>query len=253
MKAGILLVGIAVIVTTLWVSGIFAPPARHLMISDVTANPMGAGAAATMTIANEGAPARLIDVSSTLSEARFHNADRGLPIPAGRSSLAVDAAHIMIAPADAPFENGALLPLTLRFEQAGNVSVKARFMVPEPGSMAAHMAMGHGTMQHEVTDAAPPEVRLTVVEDDRGWIAQIDTRNFTFSEELQVGDHVPGLGHAHVYLGDMKLGRLFSNSYAIGALPPGQHLLRVTLNTNDHRAYAIDGQPIVAETIIEVD
>jgi hypothetical protein len=133
------------------------------------------------------------------------------------------------------------------------VSLKARFAVPEPGSMAAHMAMGHGATMHEVTDAPKPILALAVAPDGDGWTAQITTENFTFSEDLQDGAHVPGTGHGHIYLGDMKLGRVFSSSYSIGALPKGEHALRVTLNTNDHRAYAVDGQPLVAETIIVVD
>ena len=58
--------------------------------------------------------------------------------------------------------------------------------------------------------------------------------------------HVPGTGHAHLYLNGLKLGRLYVPSARIGALPPGDHMVRVTLNANDHRAYVVDGDPVTA-------
>jgi len=64
---------------------------------------------------------------------------------------------------------------------------------------------------------------------------------------------VPGIGHGHIYAGSVKLGRVFDNSYQIGALPKGEHTIRVSLNTNNHRAYAVDGQPLEATATIVVD
>lgn len=253
VKAGFFVLGVALVGAAFWVSGVLTPPARHLLITNATASPMAGGAAAVLTIDNQGAPDKLVDVTSTLGNTSFHNADRGLPIRTGTSSLALDAAHIMIAPTEAGFDDGALLPLTLRFETAGEVSVKARFSVPEPGSKAAHMAMGHGAMLQNVTTGPLPTLDMRVTQSESGWTAQIITENFSFSEDLQDGDHVPGVGHGHIYLGDMKLGRVFSESFGIGALPKGTHLLRVTLNTNDHRTYAVKGQPLAAEAIIQVD
>jgi hypothetical protein len=65
--------------------------------------------------------------------------------------------------------------------------------------------------------------------------------------------HVPGMGHGHIYVGGMKLDRLFKSEYLIGQLPPGRHEVRVTLNTNDHRAYVVDDVPVSASTFIMVD
>lgn len=254
MKAGILVVGLALFGAVLWTSGVLTPAARNLLITEISAMPLGnGGAAAVLTIENQGQPDTLMGVSSTMADAHFQSADLGLPIPVGKSSLALDAAHVMLMNPVTQLEDGTLIPLTLSFETAGEVSAKARFKVPEPGSMAAHMAMGHGGMMHTATNAPVPTLALSATQDGNGWTAQITTENFTFAEDLQDGDHVPGTGHGHIYVGDVKLGRVFSDSFAIGALPKGEHQLRVTLNTNDHRAYAVDGQPISAETIITVD
>ena len=60
------------------------------------------------------------------------------------------------------------------------------------------------------------------------------------------GDHVAGTGHGHIYLNGLKLGRLYSSSAEIGPLPSGVHVVRVTLNTNNHKAYVVDGKPVTA-------
>ena len=254
MKAGFLLVIAAALAAILFVSGVFTPPARHILITDATANPLPNGTTiAVLTIENQGAPDILDHVSSSVGSARFENAARGLPIPSGTSSLAVDAAHIILTASDSTFDDGALIPLTLGFQSAGEVTLKAHFKVPEPGSMAAHMAMGHGMMMLEAAQTPKPTLALSVSEEPSGWRAHIKADNFTFSEDLQDGEHIDGTGHGHIYVGDMKLGRVFSDSYAIGALPPGKHVVRVTLNTNDHRTYTVNGRPLVVETTIEVD
>lgn len=252
MKAAFLVVAVAATGAALWFSGVFSPPAHNLLITQSTASPMGNGAAAVLTIDNQGAPDQLVAVSSPTATVMLHGADADLPIQTGTSSLAMDAAHIMIR-AETPFEDGALIPVTLTFANAGDTSVKIRYVTPDPGSMAAHEAMGHGAMLHDVGDRPRPTVSLSAEQVENGWLARIETTNFTFSEALQDGDHVDGAGHGHIYLGGMKLGRVFADSYSIGALPSGQHILRVSLNTNDHRAYAVDGTPVEAETIITVD
>ena len=65
--------------------------------------------------------------------------------------------------------------------------------------------------------------------------------------------HVPGAGHAHMYLNGLKLGRVFGGEYRIGTLPPGTHSLRVALNTNDHRAYATADGPVSASVTLTAD
>ncbi|WP_299726540.1 hypothetical protein [uncultured Tateyamaria sp.] len=252
MKAAFLFVAIAAIVCALWFSGLLTAPAQNLLITQSRAFPMGDGAAAVLTIDNQGAPDQLVSVSSPSYAVTLQNAEGGLPIQTGTSSLATDAAHIMIN-ASSAFEDGTLIPITLTFAEAGNTNIKVRYTALEPGSKEAHMPKGHGAMQHDVSDAPHPSLSLSVEQVDNGWTARIETANFTFSETMQDGDHIAGTGHGHIYLGGMKLGRVFGDSYSIGALPSGQHVLRVSLNTNDHRAYVVDGNPVAAETIITVD
>ena len=84
-----------------------------------------------------------------------------------------------------------------------------------------------------------PRLALSVAPDGDGWRVSIEAEDFTFSEEFVDLYHVPGMGHGHLYVGGMKMGRLYAPEAYIGALPKGQHEIRVTLNTNDHRAYVV--------------
>lgn len=242
-----------IIGATLWFGGFPTPPAGAIRIDDAMVHPGMAGQAnAVLTIQNDGAPDELLSVASSQAQVALINADAGLPIQTGSSSLSMDAAHISVA-SDAPLEDGALLPITLTFAKAGDVNITAHYMTPEPGSMDAHMAMGHTMMLEPAAGEPIPTVSLTVTPSGPGWTAQIQTENFTFSEDLADGDHVPGTGHGHIYAGSVKLGRVFDTTYTIGALPKGEHTIRVTLNTNDHRTYAAVGQPVEATATIVVD
>jgi len=80
----------------------------------------------------------------------------------------------------------------------------------------------------------------------------IDAEEFTFSRDLAGAYHVPGVGHGHLYVGGLKHGRLYENQATIGTLPSGTHMIRVTLNTNDHRAYVVDDEPVTATATITI-
>ena len=254
MKAGILLAALVALGAALWFVSTFQPAASNILVTNATASPLTEGSvAAVLTIENSGEPDVLVSASSSEGEVAFVDAEAGLPVRTGRSSLALDAAHIVLSNSGAIWEPGTLLPMTLKFAEAGDVAVKVRFDQPTPGSMAAHMAMGHGSMKHNVEEAPFPAISLSAKRANNVWVAQMTVENLTLSEQQQDGDHVPGIGHGHIYLGGMKLGRFFDESFEIGELPKGSHNLRVTLNTNDHRSYTVDNQPVAAETVIVVD
>jgi hypothetical protein len=76
-------------------------------------------------------------------------------------------------------------------------------------------------------------VALTVEEDSKkGYNVHIATEGFTFTPEAAGGDHVPGEGHAHVYVDGEQVARLYSDWYWLGPLDPGEHQVRVTLNAS---------------------
>lgn len=108
---------------------------------------------------------------------------------------------------------------------------------------------------HPLRDVAAedaPKIMNLVVEKDAkaGWNVSFDTENFRFAPEKASSDHVLGEGHAHIYVDDEKLSRLYSEDYYIGHLDEGERVIRVTLNGNDHKDYAVDG--VVVDASVSV-
>ena len=227
-------------------SGLFrtAPP---VTVTDAVLVPMGDGLALTLAIDNPGGPDRLLGVSAEAGRLPFMNAGGAevLAIPAGaKPSLSMDGAHAMLTGLD-DAEDGRLVPVALDFEVAGSVATRARV------DSAAAMSHDDSYVVSEYETA--PTVTLEAEAFDGGWLIRIATTDFTFDPDAVDAAHVPGAGHAHMYLNGLKLGRVFGGEYRIGTLPPGTHSLRVALNTNDHRAYATADGPVSASVTLTAD
>ena len=214
-------------------------------------------AAIFLTLENTGRPDVLTAVHSTESDhVMVMGMDDGKPIaiPAGsKPGFASDGAHAMVAGLSVDLTDGAFLPLVLEFEGAGRVPVKA--LVSRGGDSGGMDHSMHGGAGLEVGEGEPvPSISLDVQPDGDGYSVTIETQNFEFYRpEADMAPHEPGQGHGHLYLNGLKLQRMYGTTARIGALPPGQHTVRVTLNTNDHMAYLVDGQPIGAEAEINAD
>ncbi|UCC92315.1 MAG: hypothetical protein JSW25_06475, partial [Thermoplasmata archaeon] len=102
----------------------------------------------------------------------------------------------------------------------------------------------------EVPDGVPaPKVEIEVTEDPKaGWNLRVITTNFEFAPEHASTENVWGEGHAHLYIDDVKIGRLYTEWYHIGGLDKGDHTVHVTLSTNDHMDLAVDGV-LVEDTV----
>lgn len=79
-----------------------------------------------------------------------------------------------------------------------------------------------------------------------GWNLHVETAGFRFAPERASGPHVPGEGHAHVYVDGEKVARLYAPWMHFDALPEGARV-KVTLTTNDHRQIAVGDTPLSAE------
>lgn len=121
-----------------------------------------------------------------------------------------------------------------------------------------HQAHHHGLLNIEsVGKAAPaPMVTLNAVEDSmNGWNLHIQVENFTFTpehvnSEVKVGKGNIIEGHAHLYVDNYQWARLYSPWYHLKNLTPGEHILRVSLNTNDHAIWASADEEISSSVII---
>lgn len=120
----------------------------------------------------------------------------------------------------------------------------------------AHGGGGHETVSNDhnshhgepmALDAADaPAVRIAVTKDPMsGWNLQVMTDNFRFAPESASTAHVPGEGHAHVYVNGVKLSRLYASWMHLGDLPDGA-TIEVTLNSNDHKVFQVGGQSVTA-------
>ena len=121
-----------------------------------------------------------------------------------------------------------------------------------PGMSHDSMPMRHGTMEVGGMPA-PPTVRLTVHKDPKaGWNLQVQVENFRFAPEHASTAHVPGEGHAHLFIDGKKVTRLYGEWFHIPALAPGTHKITVTLNANSHEDLTNKGKPILATQDVRV-
>ena len=125
------------------------------------------------------------------------------------------------------------------------VEATTRITVPEPH--------GHTHGPDAVEAESPMAVSVTVEEDPLGGgNLFVETDGFSFAPRNTGADHVPGEGHAHVYVNGVKIGRLYGHAMQLGKLAAGRNKVRVALNTNDHSVYTWNGQPVEATAAIDI-
>jgi hypothetical protein len=124
-----------------------------------------------------------------------------------------------------------------------------------------HSAVGHGTGDHammhdttlEVPSAEAPKLNIMVMRDPMtGYNLHVMAENFKFSPQNASLEHIAGEGHAHVYVNGVKRARLYGNWMHLDALPIGEVIVDVTLNSNDHRPLAVGGTNITASATLIV-
>jgi hypothetical protein len=101
---------------------------------------------------------------------------------------------------------------------------------------------------------APKKTRVRIVvkpDAMKGYNLFVTTKAFEWAPEHVNAKHQRGEGHAHLYVDGEKLTRLYGPAFYLGELPSGTHVVRVTLNGNDHGDYMRAGK--VLESEVEVD
>ncbi|MEJ6689067.1 MAG: copper chaperone PCu(A)C [Paracoccaceae bacterium] len=204
----------------------------------------------SLKIENTGAPDRLISAASpsahNVSITNSGHEGSAIIIPKdGTGILAMDGAHIMLMTKPDTFTHGTFIPLNLTFENAGSVTIRLQ------NTGAAVITHGRSNSASE-TPAPTLELSWEDVPTKDGAKLRLETNNFTFSRADDDAAHVPNEGHAHVYLNGLKLGRLYSDTYQIGALSPGNYTLSVALNSNDHYPYVNDSGPVMGDLVFEI-
>lgn len=124
-------------------------------------------------------------------------------------------------------------------------------------SMPAHAFTSGVTSIHEIAQDAAPSMFLDIKEDPTGGFnVQVVTTNFTWRPEMASMKHVPGEGHAHVFLDGRKIMRIYNewfhlNTYQFSTRP-GKQLLSIEFVGNDHAPYTIKGMPVGAQELVDV-
>lgn len=211
-----------------------------------------------MTLRNTGTESDVLigAVSDLAGNCGFHGPTVGsdgsggafVTVPAGAETLlGPETAHIEMLGVARDLAVGDLVPITLVFQNAGEVEIKARV----DAKVARSDLIRQAGLYEPVAGEPMPEITVSAepLEDNR-WRIALDLKNFEFDEAAVDTPHQPGRGHAHLYIDNVKIGRLYAPVFETEPLEPGTHQIAITLNTNDHRAYARDGAPITATTEI---
>jgi len=104
------------------------------------------------------------------------------------------------------------------------------------------------------TDLPLPSVSLILEKDKMaGYNVIVNTDNFTFTPEKVNLEPVSNEGHAHLYVDDVKITRLYGQYYHLNNLSRGEHEIKVTLNANDHADWMYQGEHIQAVQKVTVE
>lgn len=118
----------------------------------------------------------------------------------------------------------------------------------------AHGAHAHDMPLELSADAPAPGVALSVAPDPAsGWNLRVRVSHFRFAPENASGAHVPGEGHAHLYVNGVKRARLYGEWLHLDRLPEGSTAIEVGLYSNDHRPLHVDGEPVADRIVLEVE
>ena len=113
------------------------------------------------------------------------------------------------------------------------------------------------TSVHEIEQEWAPKATLEIEKDPTGGFnVQVVTTNFIWRPEMASMKHVPGEGHAHVFLDGRKIMRIYNqwfhlNTYQFSTRA-GEQLLSIEFVGNDHAPYTIQGLPVGTEQVVDV-
>jgi len=110
---------------------------------------------------------------------------------------------------------------------------------------------------HEISPEVAPISVLKIQKDPTGGFnVHVVTTNFVWRPEMASMQHVPGEGHAHVYLDGRKIMRIYNDWFHLNtyqfSTKPGEQLLSIEFVGNDHSPYTIQGLPVGVEQIVDV-
>lgn len=114
-------------------------------------------------------------------------------------------------------------------------------------------SMEAGGHSHATLDAEGPlAIGIDAEVEAKGGVnVHIMTEGWTWTPENVNEEHVPGEGHAHIYVDGVK-SRVYGPYHHVPDLEPGSHHIRVTLNANTHDDMYANGFPVEAAAVVVV-
>ncbi|MCA9353209.1 hypothetical protein KC901_03440 [Patescibacteria group bacterium] len=111
-----------------------------------------------------------------------------------------------------------------------------------------HTGTEHMHERREVTSLTIPTLDLNVYPDTKsGYNIHLITDNFTWTPERVNTDPIENEGHAHIYINDEKVARIYGPWFHLDdhhLVPGGPNSMRITLNGNDHAEWSVEGNTI---------
>ena len=101
---------------------------------------------------------------------------------------------------------------------------------------------------HKFEATSPyPSVHLKIIKDSiDGYNLFIDLKNFKLDPTSVGQDNQTNTGHLHLYVNDIKIARVYSQWHHIPQrfFNLRENIVKVSLNSNLHDAFTIEGEPI---------
>ena len=113
----------------------------------------------------------------------------------------------------------------------------------------------HGAAEDDapIESEVPISVNITAEVDDSGGVGvRVMTEGWLWTPENVDGEHVPGEGHAHIYVDGVKIDRVYGPRYYLEGLEPGERQVRVSLNTNSHNELTYGGNAVEAIALVTI-
>lgn len=98
-------------------------------------------------------------------------------------------------------------------------------------------------------DFPAPDLQIEIMDTET---LLVSAPGFVFTG-ADVFDPVPGKGHAHLYVDGDLMTMVYGPEFKMPQLEPGDHHVIVTLSTNDHLDYTVDGETISAMTNLTIE
>ena len=123
--------------------------------------------------------------------------------------------------------------------------------------LPTHAQANSAASVHEIVQEAAPQATLDIQKDPTGGFnVHVVTTNFVWRPEMASMQHIPGEGHAHVYLDGRKIMRIYNEWFHLNTFQfstkPGEQLLSIEFVGNDHAPYTIKGLPVGAQQLVDV-